>query len=120
MSTDTARLAELLFAMDDKLDTLLKRIEAPSPTGTSLTAADVAERLGVDRKWIYGHAAELGARRLPSAKGQGRLRFDHETVEQAMRRLQSETPAQPKPKPQKQTEASANVELLPIRGGESR
>jgi hypothetical protein len=48
-----------------------------------LTAAQVAERFGVTRQWVYQHAVELGAQRL----GQGtrpRLRFNAETVAAAL------------------------------------
>ena len=37
-------------------------------------ATTAAERLGVDRKWVYAHAEQLGAVRLGG--GRGRLRFD--------------------------------------------
>jgi predicted DNA-binding transcriptional regulator AlpA len=40
-----------------------------------LTAAQVAERWGVDRSWVYDHADQLGARRLGSGK-RPRLRFE--------------------------------------------
>lgn len=43
--------------------------------GRLLTAAQVAERWGVDRSWVYDHAQQLGARRLGAGK-RPRLRFD--------------------------------------------
>lgn len=44
-----------------------------------LTAAEVARWWGVDRSWVYNHAAELGARRLGSGR-RPRLRFDPDEV----------------------------------------
>lgn len=46
-------------------------------------AAALAERLGVDREWVYGHAEDLGAVRLGGPHG--RLRFDLETVRERLR-----------------------------------
>lgn len=50
-----------------------------------LTAAEVAERFGVTRDWVYQHAEDLGALRL----GEGdrpRLRFELTMVRDAFRR----------------------------------
>jgi hypothetical protein len=49
-------------------------------------AAELARRLGVDRDWVYAHAAQLGAVRLGGPRG--RLRFDVDIVRE---RLDAET-----------------------------
>jgi hypothetical protein len=65
------------------------RTEAPSPTGDPprrwLTAKEVAQRLGVTRRWVYEHASELGARRIGSGP-RPRLRFWPEAVTAAVAR----------------------------------
>lgn len=50
-------------------------------------AATVADRLGVDRDWVYSHADDLGAIRLGGPNG--RLRFDMAVVRE---RLAGEAP----------------------------
>jgi hypothetical protein len=52
-----------------------------------IDAAALAERLGVDREWVYAHAVELGAIRLGGPNG--RLRFDMRRVKE---RLEGEEP----------------------------
>jgi hypothetical protein len=76
--------ADAITLADDQLehlaDLIADRLRAPGdvqPAPTLLTAAELAERLGVSREWIYRHADELGAIRLPGgSKERGRLRFD--------------------------------------------
>jgi hypothetical protein len=48
-----------------------------------LDANGLAERLGVERDWVYEHADELGAIRLGGEHG--RLRFDLEEVKEILR-----------------------------------
>jgi hypothetical protein len=49
--------------------------ERPQPAPSGLVdAATLARMLGVDRSWVYAHAAQLGGIRLGGP--QGRLRFD--------------------------------------------
>jgi hypothetical protein len=61
-------------------DALAARLRGPVDVQEApalLTAAELAERLHVSREWVYRHADELGAIRLPGGEeGQGRLRFD--------------------------------------------
>jgi len=71
-------------------DALAARLRGPVDVQSApalLTAAELAERLGVSREWIYRNADALGAVRLPSSPAaaksrlptsepQGRLRFD--------------------------------------------
>ncbi|HEX8745123.1 MAG TPA: hypothetical protein VF712_18505 [Thermoleophilaceae bacterium] len=47
-----------------------------------LDAAQLARALGVERAWVYAHAAQLGALRLGGPRG--RLRFDLERVREAL------------------------------------
>ena len=48
-----------------------------------LTAAEVAERFGVDRSWVYAHARELGVVQL-GAGPRPRLRFDPAVIAQLL------------------------------------
>ncbi len=62
---------------------------APAPNGDGtakrlLTADEVAERLGVDRRWVYRHADELPFTRRLS---EGTLRFSERGLERWERRL---------------------------------
>ena len=59
-------------------------LQSNTPTGAKqlVSAAEVANELGVGRQWVYEHAAELGAVRLGDGP-RGRLRFDLEAVRAA-------------------------------------
>jgi hypothetical protein len=91
--------------------------------GELLTAAEVARRFGVDRAWVYGHSAELGAVRLGDGP-RGRLRFDPERVAEALcscstdrsAQAAAELAAEPKQRRTRARALGTNVELLPIRG----
>jgi hypothetical protein len=66
-SADLAQLAELVA----------ERVAELTPGALParlLTAREVAERLGVEREWVYEHAAQLRARRLGGGS-KPRLRF---------------------------------------------
>jgi len=68
---------ESIEALADALATRLRAPGDVQPAPALLTAAELAERLGVSREWVYRHADELGAIRLPGGpEAQGRLRFD--------------------------------------------
>jgi hypothetical protein len=59
-------------------DLVHEQLDAPPPVedgGRLLSAAQVAQRWGVDRSWVYGHADDLGVRRLGTGV-RPRLRFD--------------------------------------------
>lgn len=76
-------------------------------------AAQLADALGVQRDWVYAHAARLGAIRLGGPRG--RMRFD---LHHATRTLAGHDPAparqSDRPPRQRQARASAaGVELLP-------
>jgi len=103
----------------------------PAGPAVSIDAAEVARRFGVDRSWVYEHANELGAIRLPSrpnAKRKGeprpRLRFDPETVAAAIvscqrdkRPAATETPAPPARRRRRRADRTGTGRtLLPIRG----
>lgn len=64
---------------------LVAELMAPEDNSVSdrppqaMSAAEVADRWGVGRRWVYDHADFLGASRLGSG-GRPRLRFDPEKV----------------------------------------
>jgi hypothetical protein len=95
---------DLATAILEELKAIRQALE-DAPQDGLLTAAQVAQRFGVARDWVYGNADLLGAIRLPSPTGQKpRLRFDPATVLEA---LKDQEPA-PEPRPK--------VELLPVGG----
>ncbi len=68
-----ARLTESLTAIADA------QPPVPAEPEKMLSAAEVAERWGVDRSWVYQHSHQLGA--IPMGNGRRpRLRFDPEQV----------------------------------------
>jgi hypothetical protein len=87
MSHDSASEVLVVRLDPQSLDDLAHRVAdlvhqqqgAPAPKaeteGRLLSAAQVAERWGVDRSWIYEHAEQLGVRRLGTGV-KPRLRFD--------------------------------------------
>lgn len=86
-----------------------------------LTAAELAQRFGVSRYWVYEHANELGAIRLGEGN-RGRLRFDMQVAADAMNARTRSATAQPTPKrrpgrPRKRPASS--IPLLPYRGYDS-
>ena len=62
--------------------------QAPEPTRL-LTAGETAGRLGVDRRWVYRHAKELGGIALSRRK----LRLPESAIERFLARRSG--PAQP-------------------------
>ena len=88
-------------------------ISPAEPSSRCLTAAQVAERFGVSRDWVYDRAAELGA--IPLGDGpRPRLLFDAEKVAEAF----TPRPFTPPPPPERRrpNQKPASVELLPVRG----
>ncbi len=70
----------------DDLEALVQRVAelvAGAPAKRWLTAAEVAERLGVIRDYVYDHAVELGAQRIGDGP-RPRLRFDPAKVDAAI------------------------------------
>ncbi len=100
----------------------------PSPQTPLLSAAQVADRFGVERSWVYDHAGELGAIRLGDGP-RPRLRFDARRVADALERRApceayrgSSSPDPPAsadvPARWRRRPAASSAQLLPIRGRE--
>jgi hypothetical protein len=89
-------------------DAVAARLQDHDPARTVerlVDAAALAEILGVDRSWVYAHAAELGAYRLGDGP-KAALRFSpRETLD-----LMRVKPDAPRP----------TVPLLPVRGRRSK
>ncbi len=68
------------------------RAAAESPPMRLLDATQLARQLGVTRTWVYEHADELGAIRLGTGP-KSRLRFNTQTVTQALREYSTQAPA---------------------------
>jgi len=85
--------------------------ELPVASVRLVDARSLASALGVDRGWVYAHAAELKAIRLGT--GRGRLRFD---LDEVRRVLQTTGPPRPASRREtsRRTVLSAGGELLPI------
>ena len=69
-------------AIAQRVAQLLRDEPESEPSVRLVDAATVAERLGVERDWVYAHATQLGAVRLGGPRG--RLRFDLAAVEQKL------------------------------------
>jgi hypothetical protein len=106
----------------------LLRHEQPPPTEVEedartaparlLTAEQLARHLGLNRAWVYDHAAELGAIQLGDGP-RPRLRFDAQLAAQALqaRRRRNEpttTSGQPRPRPTRRRRTPSTVPLLPV------
>jgi hypothetical protein len=90
-----------------------RQLLATTPAVRLLTAAEVAQRYGLSRDWVYAHADTLGAIRLgQSAKP--RLRFDAKAVERALA-APAPTVASAKAGLVIRRRAKPAAELLPIR-----
>lgn len=57
-------------------------------------AAKLAQRLGIERSWVYSHAIELGAIKLGDGP-KPRLRFDPQIAARVLRRVGEESAADP-------------------------
>lgn len=98
----------------ERVAELLSQDRGTTRPARLVDAAGVAEKLGVDRDWVYAHARELGGVRLGGPRG--RLRFDLERVERALQcrdeRGVKRTPTRRRPRGGAQL---FSVELLPCR-----
>ena len=93
MSHESLALDDLRAIAEVLADVLTERgVVAPEPQRPHrvLTAADVADILDRDRRWVYAHAAELGAFRYGDGP-RGRLGFDLEVIERWKRERQVAT-----------------------------
>jgi hypothetical protein len=120
----------------------LQREGLGAPAPDLVDAAEIARRFGLTRSWVYEHAHELGAVRLPAParerkrpddapepKRRPRLRFDPERVAEVLkscstgkRAAEREAPARAESPPLRTRPGartggrSAPEQLLPIRG----
>src|SRR3954454_11731132 len=81
--------AELSLLAELLAERVAEKLRGVPRADELLDAAQVAERFGVSRSFVYEHAAELGAIRL-GALGEGRrprLRFDPAATAERLRRL---------------------------------
>jgi hypothetical protein len=92
--------------------------DTPEPVGGLLTAAQVAQRLGVSVYWVREHAADLAVR-LGDGK-RPRLRWHPDAVHELTRRSTGERslvpdPPPPRPQPRRRTKAAReSVHGLPF------
>lgn len=70
---------ESLEALARRVAELLAERRPERPERGLISAAGVAERWGLSRRWVYEHAERLGARRI-GAGPRPRLRFDPDEV----------------------------------------
>ena len=81
-----------------------------------IDAAELARRLGMERSWVYSHAAELGAVRLGDGPN-ARLRFDPQLVAKMLRPLRDpESEERRERSPERRRMPRGKVALLPIKG----
>jgi hypothetical protein len=101
-----------ILAVAREVSALLRR--SPVAGDAPLTAAEVADRLNVERSWVYGHADELGVIRLGDGP-RPRLRFDPAIVAQRL----VAAPGRISPAPAS-TDVKGGVPLLPIKRRRSK
>jgi hypothetical protein len=92
--------------------------DTPPAPAHLLTAEQLARHLGLNRAWVYEHAAELGAIQLGDGP-RPRLRFDAQLAARALqaRRRRNEPTAaseKPRPRPTRRRRTPPNVPLLPV------
>jgi hypothetical protein len=75
-----------------------------------LTAAEIADRYGLTRAWVYRHARELGGQRMGTGP-KAPIRFDPVEVRSCLDDLQAE---RTRPATSARRLASTGVDLLPI------
>ena len=117
--------AELGLLADLLAERVAEKLRSVPVAQELLDAAQVAERFGVSRSFVYEHAAELGAIRL-GAPGEGRrprLRFDAAAVTKRLRDLptadEGASTGEPAPRPRSaraQATPRHGAPLLEIRG----
>jgi hypothetical protein len=102
-----------LSASEERIARRVAELLDGSPPDRSLMATrDVAEWLGIEPETVRELADQLGAWRLPSEGGKGRLRFDRAEVE---RRLRPPDEGAKATKPRRPpSRSSSPVALLPV------
>jgi hypothetical protein len=95
----------------------LAELVGPGPPERMLDARELADRLGVQRGWVYSHSAMLGGVRLGNGP-RAPLRFDLERARAAARRVPGTDgrPSAEAPRPPRRRLA-AGVTLIEGRSG---
>jgi hypothetical protein len=117
--------AELSLLAEILAERVAEKLRGVPRAEELLDAAQVAERFGVSRSFVYEHAAELGAIRL-GALGEGRrprLRFDAAAAAERLRHLPASAHDAPtadrpprSPKRRARPTPGGGAALLEIRG----
>jgi hypothetical protein len=85
-----------------------------------IDAAELAQKFGIERSWVYSHAIELGAVKLGDGP-KPRLRFDPEIAARVLREVGGEPAADPPARSGERAgrprRPEGRVRLLPIKGG---
>jgi excisionase family DNA binding protein len=118
-----AAFGALVEAVAQAVVVRVDEIRSSPPAARLLTAAELADVLGVHRDTVYEHAGELGVIRIGGGK-KPRLRFDLEqaraawtVVSTGRRSLQAvDGGAEPKAQGRPRLSLGANADLLPIKG----
>lgn len=78
---------EVSLIDDASIEAIARRVAQPLATAGGrrlVTAGELAERLGVERSWVYANARRLGGLRLSDGP-RAQLRFDAERALQSLR-----------------------------------
>ncbi len=110
-------LVELADVIAGRVVELLDRGWGAAPSGLA-TAAEVAERLGVHKSWVYANQQRLGAVRLGTGP-KARLRFDIERAARVISGDPKTAPPRRAGRPRKTRALPPGVELLRGRQGTS-
>jgi hypothetical protein len=108
---------DLIEAIAQRVAELLDESARTDRPGADLIdAAELARRLGMDRSWVYSHAAELGAVRLGTGPN-ARLRFDPERATGALNPVGDPPPrSEPPRRPARRRPRRRRAPLLPVKG----
>lgn len=120
-----AALTERDLALVDAIaERVLELLAERAARPRLVTAAELAELLGVKREWVYEHAQELGAQAL-GAGDRPRLRFDVDRALSARQTSEgSQAPGSPEgsqpTRHRRRRGAGSDVPQLPIGGRRAR
>ena len=107
---------ELVEAIAFRVVQLLDLDRGPREDPDLIDAAELARRFGMDRSWVYAHAAELGAVRLGEGPN-ARLRFDPARAREALNPVGREpVRAEARPRHLRRRRRRRQVALLPVKG----